>query len=634
MRLPDFIVIGAMKCATSTLHEQLVRQDDFIMSVPKEPNFFSDDDVWSRGLDWYGRLFAAAPDGVLCGESSTHYTKRPTRPDTVARMQDVLGDHVRFIYVMRHPVERLVSQFVHEWSMGRINVPLDEAIERHPELVDYGRYAMQLQPYVEAFGSERILPVFFERLTHAPQETLDDVMAFLDRIARPERGRPPAAPAPRHRSSDRPAGGHLPPPRAAARAAPAADDPALAPARAAAPLRPPGDGGDGGVRRGSRRARILAGAGPQLRDLRRCDPQRASAVGAAHEGARRMNTPPTNERVGVVVIGRNEGERLRCCLESVMDAAAAVVYVDSGSTDDSVVLAADLGAIVVELDPDQPFSAARARNTGVARLRGCRPDLDFVQVVDGDCTVVNDWWGAALTAIKADARIAVVCGRRREESPEASAYNRLCEMEWNTPIGEALSCGGDALIRLEALEDVGGYDATFIAGEEPELCLRLRRQGWRILRIGRDMTIHDAAMTRFGQWWRRAVRGGYAYAAGRDRHGDGPERFRVAEVRSILEWGVLLPVVAILLAWVTWGASLAALAAYGLLWLRIRNTMLGTGASSGDASLYARFCVLAKLAEAQGVVRFYRHRWLGRTATIIEYKDGARAPRNGEAAAA
>ena len=284
--------------------------------------------------------------------------------------------------------------------------------------------------------------------------------------------------------------------------------------------------------------------------------------------------------------------------------------------------------------PTSPSRRPEPRNAGIARLRGCRPDLVYVQVVDGDCTVADGWWDAALSAIDADARIAVVCGRRREEAPETSTYNRLCEMEWNTPIGEARACGGDALMRLEALEEVGGYDPAFIAGEEPELCLRLRRQGWRVLRIGRDMTIHDAALTRFGQWWRRAVRGGYAYAAGRDRHGDGPERFRVAEVRSILEWGVLLPVVAILLAWITWGASFAAFAAYGLLWLRIRSAMLGTGASTRDASLYARYCVLAKFAEAQGVASFYIHRWLGRTATIIEYKDGADAPASGEAAAA
>ena len=87
---PDFIIIGAMKCATSTLHEQLALQPGFFMSTPKEPNFFSDDDCFARGLDWYRGLFAEAPEGSIRGESSTHYTKLPTHPRTVERLLNKL----------------------------------------------------------------------------------------------------------------------------------------------------------------------------------------------------------------------------------------------------------------------------------------------------------------------------------------------------------------------------------------------------------------------------------------------------------------------------------------------------------------------------------------------------------------
>jgi len=177
-RLPNFMVIGAMKSATTTLHAQLARQPGIFMTTPKEPNFFSDDDVYARGIGWYRELFAGAGDAALRGESSTHYTKLPTYPRTLERISKHLI-HPKLIYVMRHPVDRLVSHYVHEWSEGRIAVPIDEAAELHPELVDYGRYAMQLRPYLEAFGPGSVLPVFFDRLRVTPQAELARVCAFL-----------------------------------------------------------------------------------------------------------------------------------------------------------------------------------------------------------------------------------------------------------------------------------------------------------------------------------------------------------------------------------------------------------------------------------------------------------------------
>ncbi len=175
---PDFIVIGAMKCATSTLHRQLAMQPGIFMSEPKEPNFFSDDANHARGMDWYAGLFAAAPEGALRGESSTHYSKLPTYPHTVERLRAALPD-VRIVYVIRHPLERLVSQYIHEWSQRVIDCDLDQAIDRHPELVAYSRYAMQLAPYLENWGRERMLLASFERLREAPQAEFARICRFI-----------------------------------------------------------------------------------------------------------------------------------------------------------------------------------------------------------------------------------------------------------------------------------------------------------------------------------------------------------------------------------------------------------------------------------------------------------------------
>ncbi len=185
----------------------------------------------------------------------------------------------------------------------------------------------------------------------------------------------------------------------------------------------------------------------------------------------------------------------------------------------------------------RPFTAARARNAGLARLSGD----GFVQLVDGDCELRPGWVAAALAAMAAHPRAVVVCGRRRERHPEASVWNRLCDREWDTPVGPALACGGDALMRLPALRAAGGFREDLIAGEEPELCLRLRRAGGEVWRIDAEMTLHDAAMTRFGQWWRRSRRAGHAFAEGAALHGAGPDRHWVAETRRALIWGRASP---------------------------------------------------------------------------------------------
>ncbi|MEL6359517.1 MAG: sulfotransferase [Pseudomonadota bacterium] len=179
MTYPDFFLIGAMKCGTSTLHDQLAGQEGVFMSTPKEPNFFSDDDVFARGADWYKGLFADAEGGDIKGESSTHYTKLPTHPKTIRRLTAEVGTNAKFIYVMRHPIDRLVSHYIHEWTQNVLSDSIDDAISSHKPLIDYGRYAYQLAPWIERFGKDRILPVFFERMTAEPQQELNRVAAFL-----------------------------------------------------------------------------------------------------------------------------------------------------------------------------------------------------------------------------------------------------------------------------------------------------------------------------------------------------------------------------------------------------------------------------------------------------------------------
>jgi GT2 family glycosyltransferase len=333
-------------------------------------------------------------------------------------------------------------------------------------------------------------------------------------------------------------------------------------------------------------------------------------------------------RLGIVVIGRNEGERLERCLASCRGADARVVYVDSGSTDGSVAAARAAGAEVVELDLARPFTMARGRNAGFHRLLELEPELPFVQFVDGDCELERGWLARAEQELLADPGLVVVCGRRRERFPERSRYNRLADMEWNTPVGPARYCGGDAMMRCAAVRAVGGYDESLIAGEEPDLCVRLRRAGGRIQRVDAPMTIHDAAMTRFSQWWRRTIRNGFAYADGAARHGAPPERHWVKPTRSALLWGIGGPCGALATAPFLGAATLLWIFPYLLLGWRVRRWRRSALRDPpGAATLYATFCVLAKLPEAIGVLRFHALRLRGRRATLIEYKDPP--PRSG-----
>ena len=325
-------------------------------------------------------------------------------------------------------------------------------------------------------------------------------------------------------------------------------------------------------------------------------------------------------QVGLIVIGRNEGQRLYQCLLSVLGKVALIVYVDSGSTDGSVELARSLGVDVVELDLSIPFTAARARNAGFAHLLKTNAQIEFVQFIDGDCEVVEGWLAYAQHELESQHHVAVVCGRRRERFPEHSIYNRLCDIEWDTPIGEAKACGGDAMMRVEAFQQVGGFNSALIAGEEPELCVRLRQKGWRILRLDAEMTLHDAQITRFSQWWKRFLRAGHAYAEGAWLHGREPERHWVKESQSIWFWGLLLPLLLFGMAWPTGGLSLLLLIGYPYLAYRIYHHTQQRNFSSKDAALYALFCVLGKFAQVQGQIQFYLSMLLRQRRNLVEYK--------------
>ena len=327
------------------------------------------------------------------------------------------------------------------------------------------------------------------------------------------------------------------------------------------------------------------------------------------------------KQVGLVAIGRNEGQRLRQCLVSATNKVARV-YVDSGSTDGSLELARSIGADTVELDLSTPFTAARARNEGFARLLQLVPDIEFVQFVDGDCEVVDGWLELAQQELAAKPELAVVCGRRREKFPEATAYNRLCDIEWDTPIGEAKACGGDSMMRVKAFEQVGGFNPALIAGEEPELCVRLRQNGWKIDRLDAEMTLHDAQMTRFDQWWKRSQRAGHAYAEGSWLHGNTPDRHWVKDTLRIWFWGFVLPVLALGTAWFTNGWSLLLLGGYPILGYRIYSRMQ-QNLKSKDAALYAIFCVLGRFPQLQGQMLFHQRRLLGQRSNLIEYKSAA-----------
>lgn len=325
-------------------------------------------------------------------------------------------------------------------------------------------------------------------------------------------------------------------------------------------------------------------------------------------------------RLGTVVIGRNEGERLIRCLTS-LHGAGVVVYVDSQSTDGSADAAAKLGADVVILDLRVPFTAARARNAGFARLKTLLPDAQYVQFVDGDCEVIGGWIAAGLAFLDSHPDVAAVCGRRMERFPDASIYNAMCHREWNTPVGEADSCGGDSIVRVAAFQEVGGFRDEQVAHEEPELCSRLRKKGWKVWRLDADMTMHDAAIFRFSQFYKRGRRAGMGLAQVFNRSGFGMDRAGLAMAMRAAIWAIAIPLAIIFLYLLHPALGLAAIAIYPLQIVRHALTnRLGVGTGFMQRLQVAAITMAGKFAEAHGEIEFIVKRWTQKNVAVVSYK--------------
>jgi GT2 family glycosyltransferase len=321
--------------------------------------------------------------------------------------------------------------------------------------------------------------------------------------------------------------------------------------------------------------------------------------------------------VGIVVIGRNEGVRLERCLASLAGSGCAAVYVDSDSSDDSAAVAARFGVHVIKLEGR--LSAARARNAGFACLAASHPRLRLVQFLDGDCTLEPGWIEAAAQTLASEPRCAAVIGHLRERDAQASPYNRLCALEWRSPAGKLDDYGrfgGIAMIRAAVFGELGGFRADMVAGEDSELAVRLALGGHAVTKIDHVMATHDAAMTRFGQWWRRAVRAGHALGERARLNGSSRVQDCVHERNSTLFWGIALPLAIAFTLAPAPGASLVLALGYPLLGLRVWRGRRRAGDARGEAALYAAFILLGKFANALGLVTFY----LRPQARLIEYK--------------
>lgn len=326
-------------------------------------------------------------------------------------------------------------------------------------------------------------------------------------------------------------------------------------------------------------------------------------------------------KLGLVLIGRNEGARLRMCLESIPQKVGAVVYVDSGSSDGSVELAESRGVSVVNLDMTRPFTAARARNEGFEHLVEFHDALEVVQFVDGDCGVVEGWLEKSTELLEANRDWLAVCGWRRERFPENSIYNQWCDLEWTqAPIGDVggLGFGGDVMIRIDAFREIGGYNADLIAGEDPDLSARLGTLEGRIVRVDETMTLHDADIRTVGQWWSRSLRSGHAYAEVSALHAkDGVFR---RNMRSVVLWGGALPLVAIADLLTFGAASIFVVALYLLQIVRIARSLDPARFLLTHRLLWGVSCMVSQVPKLVGLLTYLRNRRTGVTQEIIEYK--------------
>lgn len=324
-------------------------------------------------------------------------------------------------------------------------------------------------------------------------------------------------------------------------------------------------------------------------------------------------------QIGLVIIGRNEATHLRRNLPKLANLFAATIFVDSNSSDDSLAVASEHGVDVLSLDLTKPFTAGRARNEGFNQLVTKNPQLEYVQFIDGDCELLPGFVQSAADYLDQHAEVAVVAGRRRELYPDQTIYNAVCEVEWNSPLGEARACGGDFLIRTAVMSSVGGFNPSVIAGEEPELCVRIRKAGHKIYRIDQDMTIHDANMHHLSQWWKRCVRSGYAYITDFTLHGRAPEFLYVREVARVLVFGCLFSFAIIAGVFINI-KFLLLLLVFPIQALRAYINFERPQHNQYQRRAYSLSCGFAYIPQFFGILRFFWRRLVGKQDTIIEYK--------------
>jgi GT2 family glycosyltransferase len=322
--------------------------------------------------------------------------------------------------------------------------------------------------------------------------------------------------------------------------------------------------------------------------------------------------------IGVIVIGRNEGERLSLALASIprCDGVHAL-YVDSGSTDGSAARARAAGVLVLELDPRRPFSAARARREGVELLRSRHPEIEWLQFVDGDCTLEPQWLERGIELLREREDVGIVCGMLSEAAPEASIYNRLSDLQWKMPAGEISACGGIFIIRCDVYERVGGFNPVLLTREEQDLCDRVRAAGHRIVRLNVPMVKHDAALLHFGQWWSRAVWGGYGDALQIAERDGRLSREQFHRIRRYLTYPLLLPILMIAGAVAAWWWTPALVIpvlgflAYAAQVAGMTRWRLREGDALRDAVAYGVLRLVRRFATTQGFVTYFLRRGRG-----------------------
>ncbi|PAJ74758.1 hypothetical protein CJF42_08740 [Pseudoalteromonas sp. NBT06-2] len=319
-----------------------------------------------------------------------------------------------------------------------------------------------------------------------------------------------------------------------------------------------------------------------------------------------------DESIGIVVIGRNEGERLKRCLKSALKAQYPIVYVDSDSVDGSVLFAQSNDILVVKLTKDQPLNAAVARNAGFKKLIAENVNIEFVHFIDADCELAENWIIQAVRKLDSNDEVSAVCGRLREKNVNESLYTKLCDMSWYIKPGEVNSCGGIATIKAEIFEKLNGFNETLIAGEEPEFYSRVRKKGYKVQCLDVFMGTHDCAMTSFGQWWTRTIKTGFGFA--------NAQKWGAwqARQRSIIIWALIIPLAILIGSFIEF---------YFILFCLIYPTQIFRMTLKSkipycfsDKLLNSSFCVFSKLPQLIGMIKYHFSRLNGKQNINIEYK--------------